>query len=160
MKKSLLVVVMAITVNAWAPVQAQGTFSSEGEIVDGLKALAATYVEGDWDAYRSFFADTVSFYPSTVEAVSMDERIEAHMVAHDLFDEIEFIDTGYGVIENDGETWGVMWGTWSGKNAATGEVIRIPMHIGIRYIDGKGVAEYGYWDTAPLQAAIDAAGER
>lgn len=157
MKK--LLIVFALSIGIWAPVKAQGTYSNEGAVVDNVKAAVAAYLSQDWDAYRSVFADTAAFYPSQAEAVTLDQNIESHMEVHSMMENIEFLDPVYGVIENDGETWGVTWGLWSGTVKGTGEQLTVPVHISILHVNGKGVLEYGFWDNAPMQkiaAAMEA----
>jgi ketosteroid isomerase-like protein len=38
--------------------------------------------------------------------------------------------------------------------AANNKQITIPVHLTIQFIDGKAVTEYGYWDNAPIVAAL------
>lgn len=155
MKK--LILVLALAIGPWAPVQAQGTFSNEGEVVDNLKAVVAAYLNQDWDAYRAAFADTAAFYPSQTEPLTMDQQIEQHLQAYSLVEDVNFVDPFYGEVENEGETWGLMWATWSAKVKGTGEELAIPVHVAIRYVNSKGVVEYGFWDNAPLERVAAAA---
>ena len=155
MKK--LILVLALAVGNWAPVQAQGTYSSQGEVVDNVKAAVAAYLNQDWDAYRAAFADTAAFYPNQTEPLTMDQNIEQHKEAYSLVEDVNFVNSVYGEVENEGETWGLMWATWSAKVIGTGEELAIPVHVAIRHEYGKGVVEYGFWDNAPLERVAAAA---
>ncbi len=164
MKKLVLVVALAFTVSAWAPVFAQGTFTSEGPLVDQMKTVVEAYEKADWATYQAAFADTVMFYNNSADGITLEQRVEEHKAIHQVFDDIQFIDPVFGVVENEGETWALLWGMWSGTVRSTGEVINIPVHISSKREDGKTVIEYGYWDTSVvgpiIEAAMEAAGER
>jgi len=87
----------------------------------------------------------------------MDQYLEQHMQTYSLVEDVNFVNPVYGEVENEGETWGLMWATWSAKVKGTGEELAIPVHVAIRHVYGKGVVEYGFWDNAPLERVAAAA---
>ncbi len=156
MKKLLLVIAVAVSAGAWAPVQAQGTFSNEGPVVDKMKAVIAAYESGDWASYRAAFADTVKFTNNTIE-LTLEERMEEHEGIHEVFEGINFVDPFYAAVENEGETWGLLWGIWNAKVKSTGEQINVMVHVASRQQDGLTVEELGYWDMSVIGPIMEAA---
>ncbi len=54
------------------------------------------------------------------------------------------------VVTDDKETWVTFWGIWKGTLKSSGKVYQIPFHTTARFIDGKIVAEYGYWNNSEI----------
>lgn len=59
------------------------------------------------------------------------------------------------VKDKEGETWVYYWATWNGSLKANGKELSVPVHLAIRFVDGKAVTEHGYWDSAPINAAFE-----
>ena len=58
------------------------------------------------------------------------------------------------VINAEGQKWVHFWGSWQGTLAANDQILSIPVHLAINFVDGKNVMEFGFWDTAPLVNAF------
>ena len=54
------------------------------------------------------------------------------------------------VVTDDKETWVNFWGLWKGTLKSSGKVYQIPIHTTARFIDGKIVAESGYWNNSEI----------
>jgi hypothetical protein len=54
------------------------------------------------------------------------------------------------VVTDDKETWVNFWGLWKGTMKSTNKEYDIPFHITTRFIDGKIVEEYGYWNNSEI----------
>lgn len=97
-------IAIAITVGVWAPVQAQGTYSNTGPVVDRIMAAIEGYEKGDWAAYKAAFADSVMFYNNSSDGLTLEQRMEEHMAVYKAFEEIQFLDLVFGEVHNEGET--------------------------------------------------------
>jgi len=146
----------AIILTAAQSAFAQGTYTDEGPIVERMKATVAAYEAGDWQTYRSAFADSVMMVNNNVQ-VSIDERIEEHKAILEVFSNVHFDFAVYGAAELDGNTWGMLWGNWTGTVRSSGEAVQLMVHVASRLVDGKTVEEYGYWDTAEIASIMNAA---
>ena len=55
-------------------------------------------------------------------------------------------------------TWSQSWFTWTATSKLSGETITLPAHISFQWgDDGKIAAEYHFYETGPMTAAIEAA---
>ncbi|WP_321538289.1 nuclear transport factor 2-like protein [Flavobacterium piscinae] len=54
------------------------------------------------------------------------------------------------VVTDKGETWVNFWGLWKGTIKTTNKVYEIPFHNTARFVDGKIVEEYGYWNNSEI----------
>ena len=156
MKPILPIAAAALLMSLTYPVFAQGTYYSEGSMVDEVKARVAAYEAGDWDAYKAGFAEDVLFVNNS-DSLTLDQRMEEHMAIHQVFENVHFVNTVYGVVENEGETWGLFWGGWRGTVKSTGEEVGLMVHVASLKEDGKVVVEYGFWDTAEVAPIMEAA---
>ena len=137
--------------------QKQRYFSESAEI-DSLKAGIAAYESGDWDTWRSQFADTCKVYHNSTEAASIDDVLKSHQEMLANFSNYGF-DKNEGfyemIVDDKEETWINYWGVWNGVFKANNDSIKVPVHLTARYVDGKVVKEYGYWDTGALVKTLE-----
>lgn len=136
--------------------QKQRYFSESPEITS-FKSSLEQYKNGDWDAWSSHFADTTKFHVNSNNGISIDEFKNGQLEILSNFTSYGFIDKGSFVemvLDSEDETWVNYWATWRGKLKANNQEIDIPVHISSRYIDGKVVDFYNYWDSAPLTNAL------
>ncbi|MBE0639195.1 MAG: nuclear transport factor 2 family protein [Bacteroidales bacterium] len=151
----LFAVVLFTACNTNQPVR---YFSASPEI-EVTKSILKAYVDADWDAMKSHYADTAKIQNNVPEkkGISIDAAIEEHKQDHELFSSIRLIDkeSFYEmVITDEGETWVNYWGLWKGTLKATGEEFKIPLHITLRFINQKVVREHGYWNNAEIALAL------
>jgi ketosteroid isomerase-like protein len=157
MKKIFLLLVTVAIFSACTQQVEQRYFSSSPEI-DLAKAVMQSYLNSDWDTYRSFYADTakIAFNVTEENAVSVDAVIEQHMLDVQSFSSIETLpkpEFYEMVITDNGEKWVNYWGVWVGTLAANGQRFEVPLHITSRFVDGKIVEEHGFWNNAAIMMA-------
>ncbi|NNF03133.1 MAG: nuclear transport factor 2 family protein, partial [Rhodothermales bacterium] len=110
------------------PARAQGTYSSEGPVADQVRAAIAAYEAADWDAFRGMFAED-AYFVNNGDTLSLDERMAEHMGLREMFDDVGFVEPVVGVVENDGQTWGLIWGNWTATHKETGETVNVMVHV-------------------------------
>ncbi len=71
---------------------------------------------------------------------------DMHYVADEDFFEM--------VVTDNGETWVNFRGLWSAVLKGNGQKFLIPVHVTARFVDGKIVAEHGYWNSLELTLAL------
>lgn len=156
MKKLLYLLFAVIAVTACKQEQ---RYFAESDETNALKAGIAAYESGDWDTWRSHFADTAKIYVNSVDAVSIDERVTnlsdmtKAMSSYGFNHEEEHIEM---VVDKKDETWVYYWGTHNGTFAATGKELSIPVHIAVQFADGKIVQEHVYFDGTAMNAEFAA----
>jgi hypothetical protein len=84
---------------------------------------------------------------------TLSELIASNKAGAELFNSWNFIEEEGDyemVITDENETWVNFWGLWQGNLKANNKAYLIPCHMTARFVDGKIVREYGYWDTSKL----------
>ena len=156
MKKLLLLGLAVIVMTACK--QEQRYFADSAEITT-LKAGIAAYEAGDWEAWKSHWADTAKVFVNSTIGISVDERIAgmknmtAAMSSYGFNHDDEYIEM---VLDKDNKTWVYYWATHNGTFSATNKELTIPVHLAIQFVDGKIVAEYVYFDATEMNAEFAA----
>lgn len=146
MKRILLLALCTLFISANAFSQT-GTHYTDGPIVDKLKAAVAAYNDGDLTTYRSFFADTARIYVNSPDPMTIDARLEEMKAGASGMDSYGLVNVVYGHIKTaEGVDWGMIWGAWQGKIGE--EEWTIPIHTATRYVNGKAVEQWGFWDNS------------
>jgi ketosteroid isomerase-like protein len=58
------------------------------------------------------------------------------------------------VVTDKKETWVNFWGLWKGTLKSSGKVYQVPFHTTARFIEGKIVEEYGYWNNTEIMTDL------
>ncbi len=151
----LFAVVLFTACNTNQPVR---YFSASPEI-EAAKSILKAYVDADWVAMKSHYADTAKILNNVTKAkgISTSAAIEDYRQEHELFSSISYVaeeDFFEMVLTDEGETWVNFWGLWVGTLRSTGEKFEIPIHITFRFMDQKVVLEHGYWNNAAVEMAL------
>jgi hypothetical protein len=134
-------------------------YASASPEIDIMKSLAKAYVDQNWEAFRTHYADTAKInYNSTKgNEISVEAAIRQHKEDHVMFSDIHYVtdeDFYEMVVTDDGETWVNFWGVWVGTLKSTDQKFEIPVHLTSRFINAKVVAEHGYWNNSDIVRAI------
>jgi hypothetical protein len=138
-------------------------FTSTGPEIDNTNALIEDYEAGNWEAWRTRYAEEAKLQHNSNEGGTPEQAMADLQSLLTYFSEYGFTRDVYFVemVRDDREDdWVYFWSDWSGKLAATGEEIVVPVHLAQKYVDGKIVEEYGYYNLAEIMAKfaeIDAA---
>lgn len=154
MKKLFL---LGVTIILFTSCQQQQRYFSESAEIDLFKVSIADYGNGDWDGWRSHFADTAKLYVNSTKPITVSDLENAQKQLLSNFSSYSFLDKGSFiemVLDAKDETWVYYWATWQGTLKANGEIIDVPVHIASQFKNGKIVQLVDYWDSAPITAAL------
>ena len=155
--KKLFLLGLAVTLFSACQNEPKRYFSESAEI-DSFKTSITEYGNGDWDAWRSHFADTAKLYVNSTKPITVadlenaQKQLLLNFSSYGFLDKDSFIEM---VLDSDDETWVNYWATWQGKLKANDQVIDVPVHITSQFINGKVVKLFDYWDSAPITAALE-----
>lgn len=137
-------------------------YANDGPEIDLLNNLITDYEKGDWESWKSKYADTAKIRHNLPKDkfLTPDEQAEGFKQGLSALSSYKFdpetIDTEK-IIDEKGRTWVNFWGTWNGTVAANNEKIVIPVHLTSQIKDGKIVEEYAYFDSSELQSITNTA---
>lgn len=157
MKKVLVILCIAFAFVACN--QQEQRYFGESAETKTLESGIAAYESGDWITWRSHFADTAKIYVNSVSPVNLDERAGQLAEMSSAFSSYGFDkedDHIEMVIDKLDETWVYYWGKHESTIAANGKSLTIPVHLAVRFVDGKIVAEHIYFDGTELNAEMSA----
>ncbi|WNM18669.1 nuclear transport factor 2 family protein [Flavobacterium capsici] len=120
--------------------------------IDTYKKVMEDYKTMNWEDYPKHYADTAKVLNNVTKdkAKTVAQAIEQSQKDAELFTWVVEDDEYEMVVTDKGETWVNYWGLWKGTMKSTGKVYQIPFHNTARFIDGKIVREYGYWDNSEI----------
>ena len=156
MKKLLL---LGLAVLLFAACQQEQRYYAESAETKTLEAGIAAYESGDWDQWKSHFADTAKIYVNSNDAVTVEARAKelqgavSNFSSYGFDKEKEYIEM---VVDKDKETWVYYWATWNAELAANKNNISVPVHLAIQFVDGKIVEEHIYFDGTTMNKEMAA----
>ncbi len=151
----MLAIVFFAACNSNQPVR----YASSSPEIDTFKSAVKHYLAQNWDGYRLHYADTVKFLNNVPEekAISLDSVISNWKQENEMFSDIHYVadeDFFEMVVTDDDETWVNFWGLWSAVLKANNQKFDIPVHVTARFVNGKIVAEHGYWNSSELALVL------
>jgi steroid delta-isomerase-like uncharacterized protein len=134
----------------------ESRYTQNSKEIDVVKTIIKAYEDKDWETLINHYADSSKTIFNSSNMAS--KEIPNYHKQNDVnYETRGFIDEGQEfemVTDDEGKTWVNFWGTWKGKLKATGKECTIPVHLTSRFIDGKIVEEYGYWDPTEIVLAL------
>ena len=129
--------------------------------IDVVKALIKDYHEGNWESWMTHYADTAKIHHNTwkigitpSEHASVLKDILTNISSYH-FDDGEDEIFYEMVINNEGNTYVYFWGNWKGTLATNNKELEFPVHLALRFVDGKIAHEDGFYNLAELMAALN-----
>jgi ketosteroid isomerase-like protein len=153
MRKLIYLVLAVATITACQ--QEQRYFAESAEI-ETLKSGILAFENGDWDTWRSHFADTAKVFNNSKDGIAVDQRMKdlqgmtSAFSSYGFDHEEEFVEM---VIDKEKESWVYYWADYNGT-ANNGKEISVPVHLAVRFVDGKIVTEHIYFDATELNAVM------
>lgn len=157
MKSNLLLIFTAVVLMACqtAPVR----YTQQSPEIETFKAMLKSYENKDVQGMNAAYADTAQIFVNTdVNGVLASKENASSMEGLDAFTNphFEFKDSDIEMVVTDkGETWVNFWGSWKGAIAANGEPVAVAVHMTARFIDGKIVREYDYFDASGIEKKFE-----
>lgn len=156
MKNLFILVLVALAI--FSCQEHQQKYFAESDETKSLEAGIAAYESGDWQTWRSHFADTAKIYVNSKEPITLDARAEELKAMTGAFSSYGFDkekDHMEMVIDKNDETWVYYWATHNGS-MANGTKLSIPVHLAVQFKDGKITEEHIYFDGTEMNAALSA----
>ncbi len=149
--KQLFLVGLAIVLFS-ACDQKDTRYTQQSPEIDIVKKVIKDYNEKEYS--MTDFADTSKTYFNTkTDFLTMDKLVEYHQGNDANYSSRKFLDADQEyemVVTDDGHTWVNAWLDWQATVKESGKVIDMPVHLTYRFLDGKIVTTYGYWDPTEI----------
>jgi ketosteroid isomerase-like protein len=136
-------------------------YFSESPEIDDFKTSIIEYSNGDWEGWRTHFADTAKLYINSTKSSTVadletaQKQLLSNFSSYGFLEKDSFVEM---VLDSKDKTWVYYWATWQGTLKANGKVIDVPVHIASNYKNGKVVQLFDYWDSAPITMALQELG--
>ncbi|MEK8179831.1 nuclear transport factor 2 family protein [Flavobacterium buctense] len=149
--KKIILLGLAIVLSLSACNQ-EKRYTQQSPEIDSYKKLMEAYKTQKWDEFPNHYADTAKIANNVVKkkGISVAEAIKKNQDDAALFNWVVENEEYEMVVTDKKETWVNFWGLWKGTLKSSGKVYEVPFHNTARFIDGKIVEEYGYWDNSAI----------
>lgn len=154
MKTSILLI---LTVSFFTSCEQQDTrYTQQSAEIDTYKKVIEDYKNLNWEDLAIHYADTAKIANNVAkeEAVSVSETIKIQKADAEIFTWVFENEEYEMVLTDDKETWVNFWGIWKGTMKSTKKQYVIPVHTTVRFINGKIVSEYGYWNNSEITSDL------
>ena len=153
--KKLFLLVLAIILITSCESNVKQRYTQQSPEIETYKKVISDYDNQNWEALASHYADTAKIMNNVTEenAQTVAEMIAVNKEDASIFNSWGFMDdeSEYEMVETDkGQTWVNFWSVWEGTLKANNKTYTIPAHITARFVDGKIVKEFGYWDISKI----------
>ncbi|SFZ93968.1 hypothetical protein SAMN05428642_103468 [Flaviramulus basaltis] len=153
MKKILLLGVVIVLFTSCE--KQEKRYTQQSPEIETYKKVIEAYEKRNWDEMTSHYADTAKIFNNATEKnpQNLAQLVAQNKEDASIFSSWDFTDENaeYEMVVTDkGETWVNFWGLWQGNLKANNKLYEIPAHITARFVDGKIVREYGYWDISKI----------
>lgn len=154
--KNLLLVGLAVVL--FTACNQKQRYTQNSPEIDSFKSVIKSYNDADWDGMTVHYADTAKTYNNSSDlGLSLEDMVDYHKESLENLSNRTFLDKDQEyemVVTDKGDTWVNFWGDWEGTLKATGQKIKIPIHLTSQFIGGKIVRASGNWDNAPMVLAL------
>lgn len=127
-------------------------FTTTAPEIDVAKTFIEAYESQNWEEWQSHYTDSSKIYHNTWKTASSPEEVMAShktMIANLESYGFEKEPIYYErTIDDEGDVWVNFWGQWIGVLKESKKKVEIPVHLSIRFVDGKNVEEYGFWNPS------------
>lgn len=136
----------------------QRYFANSSEI-ETLKSGIKAYETGDWDKWKSHFADTAKIFVNSTKAQTTEKRLQglkamtSAMSSYGFNHDKEYVEM---VLDKEDETWVYYWALHKNTFAANNKELSIPVHLAVQFVNGQIVEEHIYFDGTTMNAEFAA----
>jgi|UniRef100_UPI0040494610 hypothetical protein len=149
MKKLML---LSLTIVLFTACNQEKRYTQQSPEIDTYKKAMEDYKTLNWESLATHYADTAKIANNVIKekAFNVSQFIERNKEDADMFSWVVEKEEYEMVVTDKGETWVNFWGLWKGTMKSTNKVYTIPFHNTVRFIDGKIVEEFGYWNNSEI----------
>lgn len=153
--KNLILLGLTLVLFASCESNVKQRYTQQSSEIDTYQKVIEAYEKQNWEEMVSHYADTAKIMNNTTEknGQSLQQLVAENKQDAALFSSWDYVDdeSEYEMVETDkGETWVNFWGLWQGTLKENNKLYEIPSHITARFVDGKIVKEFGYWDISEI----------
>lgn len=132
--------------------QQETRYTQQSPEIDTYKKAMDDYKNMNWESLATHYADTAKIANNVIEekAVNISQVIETNKEDAAMFTWVVEKEEYEMIVTDKGETWVNFWGLWKGTMKSNNKVYDIPFHSTARFVDGKIVEEYGYWNNSEI----------
>ncbi|MFV9551134.1 nuclear transport factor 2 family protein [Algibacter sp. PT7-4] len=153
MKKIILLIFISVFVFNCNKTQRYTQNSAE---IDAVKTLIKAYNNKDYATAITHYSDTSKTRFNKAFMNSKDVA-KYHQQNDVNYSKRAFLDEGQiyeMVVDDEGKTWVNFWGNWKATLKGNNKDVVIFVHLTSRFVNGKIVEEYGYWDPSEVIANL------
>lgn len=127
-------------------------YTQQSPEIDTYKKAMDDYKKMNWESMAAHYADTAKIANNVIDekAQTISQVIKTNKEDAAMFSWVVDNEEYEMVVTDEGETWVNFWGLWKGTMKSNNKVYEIPFHSTARFIDGKIVEEYGYWNNSEI----------
>lgn len=127
-------------------------YTQQSPEIDTYKKVMEDYKTQNWADSPKYYADTTKIMNNVPKekGQTVAQAIEKNKEDAKLFTWVVDKEEYERVVTDKKEIWVNYWATWTGTMKSTNKVYVVPFHSTVRFIDGKIVQEYGYWDNSEI----------
>ncbi|HZW62371.1 MAG TPA: nuclear transport factor 2 family protein [Flavobacteriaceae bacterium] len=153
--KTLYILLLALSIMAC---KQEIRYTQQSPEIETFKKSINDYKTMNWESLATHYADTaiVANNVPKEKAKSVSEAIKINKEDAEIFTWVVENEEYEMVVTDEGETWVNFWGLWKGTMKSTNKVYTVPFHSTARFIDGKIVEEYGYWNNSEIVSDLQA----
>jgi hypothetical protein len=153
--KKIMLLGLAIVLSLSACNQ-EKRYTQQSPEIDSYKKLMEAYKTKNWDEMGKHYADTAKIANNVIKekGVSLAEVVKTNKEDAALFNWVVEKEEYEMVVTDKKETWVNFWGLWKGTLKSSGKVYQVPFHTTARFIEGKIVEEYGYWNNTEIMTDL------
>lgn len=153
--KTLYILLLALSIMAC---KQEIRYTQQSPEIETFKKSINDYKTMNWESLATHYADTaiVANNVPKEKAKSVSEAIKINQEDAEIFTWVVENEEYEMVVTDEGETWVNFWGLWKGTMKSTNKVYTVPFHSTARFIDGKIVEEYGYWNNSEIVSDLQA----
>ena len=127
-------------------------YTQNSKEIDAVKSLIEAYNNKDWATILSHYADS-SKTRFNKDLMDSKEVPKYHQQNDASYSSRGFIGDNQDyemVVDDKGRTWVNFWGDWKAILKGNNEEVIIHIHTTVRFVNGKIVEEYAYWDPSEV----------
>jgi len=145
-------ILLGLTVILFTACNQEVRYTQQSPEIDTYKKSMDDYKNMNWENMPKHYADTAKIANNVIEekAINIAQAIEKNKEDASMFNWIVEKEEYEMVVTDKGETWVNFWGIWKGTMKSNNKEYVIPFHTTARFIDGKIVEEFGFWDNSEI----------
>lgn len=133
-------------------------YVQQGEEIEWVQSFVQAYNAGDWKAMEKMYTADAEIFHNSMTSINASQIVAGLQQGVDGLHTYTMAPMeSERVVTDEGETWVNLWCRWEGQVTAEGDPVVFPVHVTIRFVDGKIAEEHAYYNADPLETARAAA---